>query len=148
MIQRNVLIEKWVLEAIDGYMRLNNPMGLVDDFIERIVSVTKYNHNFLFSSYDFLAAGYRLLYASNQLEFVWDGRSQLTKYSEEWEVQFSHWIHGLSFQDSINRSIIKACVLKEDSTFSLLEKNFTRLVLTHVKLRWDGRSRKLVRSAA
>ncbi len=145
---KEVMLEKWVLQAVEGYLLVNNPLGLVDDFVRSITSVTHYDKDFLRQTYDWIAGGYRLLYASNQLEFLWDGRSHFEKYSEEWERQFSHWIYGLSLQDQINRSIIRVCVLKEESNSDLLERNFSRLVLGHLNLRWDGRKKTLEKFAS
>ena len=145
--KKDVLLEKWVLQSIEGYMITNNPMGLVDAFIERVSGVTNYSTDFLSDTYDLLAASYRFLFSSNQLEFLWDGSSHFLKYSEEWETQFNHWIYGLCLQDHINRSILKTCVLKENGNHLLLEKNFSRLVLLHLNLKWDGRKKLLERVA-
>ena len=145
--KKAVLLEKWVLQSIDGYMTMHNPMGLVDDFVRSILSVTHYNTAFLSETYDYLAAAYRFLYSSNQLEFLWDGRSHLQKYQEEWETQFDHWIYGFSMTDNINRPIIRACVLKDDSSLILLEKNFSKSVLKELKLKWDGRKKSLIKAA-
>lgn len=146
-VNKLVLLEKWVLQSIDGYMELHNPMGLIDDFVKSIMGVTTYKTAFLDETYDYLAAGYRMLYSSNQLEFLWDGRSHLQKYQEEWETQFEHWIYGLSRVDAINRPIIRACVLKDDSSLILLQKHFTKSVLKQIKLKWDGRRKSLVKAA-
>lgn len=140
-------MEKWVLQTIDGYMELHNPMGLIDDFVKSILGVTTYNTAFLSETYDLLAAGYRLLYSSNQLEFLWDGSSHLQRYQEEWENQFEHWIYGMSRQDAINRPIIRACILKDDSSLTLLQKQFTKTVLKQIKLKWDGRRKSLFKAA-
>ncbi len=140
-------MEKWVLQSIDAYMELHNPMGLIDDFVRSILSVTNYKTAFLEESYDFMAAGYRFLYSSNQLEFLWDGGSHFHKYQDEWETQFNHWIYGLTRIDQINRPIIRACVLKDDSSLLLMQKNFGRAILKELKLKWDGRRKSLVKAA-
>lgn len=145
--KKDVLIESWVIQSIEGYLTINNPMGLVDDFIKSITQVSSYNTKFLADTYDYLSAAYRLIYSSNQLEFLWDGGSHFIKYGNEWETQFNHWMHGLTKVDPINRSILKACVLKDDSSFGLLEKNFKRLVLSELKLKWDGRKKMLTQVA-
>ena len=145
--KKHLLLEKWVLQSIDGYMQTNNPMGLVDDFIQKISGITNYKTDFLEETYDLLAASYRFLFSSNQLEFLWDGSSHFLKYSQEWENQFNHWIYGLSLQDHFTRPILKACVLKEIGNYQLLQKNFSRLTLLHVNLKWDGRKKSLEKVA-
>ncbi len=147
-LSKEVLLEKWVLNAIEGYMITNNPLGLVDSFIAKLSKITTYELSFLRPTYDYLAAAYRYYYATNQLEFVWDGRSHLVKYTEEWETQFNHWTYGLALQDPINRSLLKACVLRDGGNYELLQKNFTRLVLAHLRLKWDGRKKSLEKIAS
>ncbi len=146
-LTKDVLLEKWVLQGIEGYIQLNNPLGLVDDFIRTLVNVTHYDTQLLSGIYDFMAAGYRLKYSTNQLEFLWDGRSHLAVYRDEWTTQYNHWIYGLSMNDHINRSIIKACVLKQGGSTTLLERNLSRMVLGHLNLRWDGRKKALLKVA-
>lgn len=144
---REVLLEKWVLQSINAYMELHNPMGLIDDFVRSIMGVTNYKTAFLEESYDFMAAAYRFLYSSNQLELIWDGRSHQQKYQDEWETQFDHWTYGLTRIDNINRPIIRACVLKDDSSLLLMQKNFSKAILKELKLKWDGRRKSLVKAA-
>ena len=146
-LSKEVLLEKWILQSIEGYIQLNNPLGLVDDFIRKLVNITHYDTQLVSDIYDLIAAAYRLKYASNQLEFLWDGRSHLATYREEWTTQYNHWIYGLSMHDSINRSIIKVCVLKQNGSIALLEKNLSRIVLNQLGLRWDGRKKSLIRVA-
>ncbi|MEM9326032.1 MAG: hypothetical protein AAGA85_10265 [Bacteroidota bacterium] len=144
---KQVLLEKWVLQAIESYIQVNNPMGLVDDFIRTIVNVSHYDTRLISESYDFLAAGYRLKYSSNQLKFLWDGRSHLAVYREEWTTQYNHWIFGLCFNDQVNRAIIKSCVLKQGGITTLLERNLLRIILKQLDLQWDGRRKKLRKAA-
>ena len=144
---KEVLLDKWVIKSLEAYLAINNPMGLVDDFIQKITSIRDYDISFLGEAYDFLAASYRLKYSSNQLEFLWDGRSHFVKYTEDWEIQFDSWVRELAFLDPLNRMIIKTCILKESSNHMLLEKNFTRIMLSHLKLKWDGRKKSLVKAA-
>ena len=144
---REVLLEKWVLQSINAYMELHNPLGLIDDFVRSIMEVTNYKTDFLEKSFDFMAAAYRFLYSSNQLEFLWDGRSHLQKYQDEWATQFDHWIYGLSRIDNINRPVIRACVLKDDSSMLLMQRNFSKAILKELKLKWDGRGKSLVKVA-
>jgi len=146
-LSKEVLLEKWVLQSVESYIQLHNPLGLVDDFIRRLGHVTHYDTEVIDNIYDLIAAGYRLKYASNQLEFLWDGRSHLAAYREQWTTQYSHWIYGLSLNDAVNRSIIKVCVLKQNGSTTLLEKNLTRIVMDQIGLKWDGRRKSLVRVA-
>ncbi len=53
------LLQRWVEIAFDSYMALENPMGLVDDFILRLKSIEKYDTSLLEELYEILAAIYR-----------------------------------------------------------------------------------------
>ena len=102
------LLNRWVEIALDSYMKLENPMGLVDDFILNLQKEKNYNHTFLEELYEILAAIYRLKKGSNQLEFIWDGRSNYEVYAENWSEWFDQFVGELCREPEVYRAVIKA----------------------------------------
>jgi len=139
------LLNTWVKIAFDSYMNLENPMGLVDDFILRLQSIEEYNTEFLQELYEILAAVYRLKHGSNQLEFIWDGRSHYEVYAENWGNWFEQFTTQLCQQPEVYRAILKACVLKEDVNHKFLYYGIRRMILGHFRLRITRN--KLLKSA-
>ena len=129
------LLNSWVKIAFDSYMQMENPMGLIDDFIMRIQSVTKYNTEFLQELYEILAAIYRLKKGSNQLEFIWDGRSNYEVYAENWSEWFEDTVKKLSLKPEVYRGILKACILQEPVNHKFLYYGIRRMILSDFRLR-------------
>src|SRR5665811_1706418 len=78
------LLEKMVEELRVAYTLWYNPLGLVDDTYARILGNTAFPTDRIKIIYAQLCGIYRYQYASNQLEFLFDGRSHLEKYQEDW----------------------------------------------------------------
>jgi hypothetical protein len=107
------LVKLWIQSAIDAYNRLENPLGLEDDFILRLKSIEKFDEQFLKEPYEILSAIYRLKKGDNQLEIIWDGRSHYEVYAERWILAFEEYCNILCSQKAIYRAILKASVLQE-----------------------------------
>lgn len=129
------LLNSWVKIAFDTYMQLENPMGLMDDFIVKLKSIESYNTAFLQEIYEILAAIYRLKKGNNQLEFIWDGRSHYEVYAENWSEWFEEHVKHFCLQPEVYRAIIKACILQEDVNHKFLFYGIRRLVLGHYNLK-------------
>jgi len=82
-----------------------NPLGIEDDTIRKI-KYARPDLNVLKDFYLTLCGIYRLKYGDNQLEFIFDGRSHVEKYAEEWEATFMHWVQTLCADRSFLKSVI------------------------------------------
>lgn len=139
------LLQRWCEIALDCYMQLENPMGLVDGFILEIRSVKKYDISFLQELYEILAAIYRYEKGDNQLEIIWDGRSHYEVYAENWSEAFEEWATMFSMKPEVYRAVIKACILQQGSNSRFLYYGIRRTILNHFKLK-IGRN-KLIKTA-
>ena len=73
-----------------------NPLGIVDETVQRIASHTSDDHTKLDDLYLNLMGIFRFRnYHNNQLEFGFDGREPFKQYSEEWELEFKNWAREL-----------------------------------------------------
>ena len=78
------------------YMLQYNPLGIVDETVQRIASHTSDDHTKLDDLYLNLMGIFRFRnYHNNQLEFGFDGREPFKQYSEEWELEFKNWAREL-----------------------------------------------------
>lgn len=139
------LLTRWVNIAFESYMQMENPMGLVDDFIFQLQEIKKYDTSFLRELYEILAAIYRFKKGDNQLEIIWDGRNHYEVYAENWSEEFELCVRQLSLRPEVYRAIIKTCILKQDSNSKFLFYGIRRIILMQFKVR-IGRN-KLLRSA-
>ncbi|MFH6985497.1 hypothetical protein [Marinoscillum sp. 108] len=129
------LLQRWVEIAFDSYMALENPMGLVDDFILRLKSIEKYDTSLLEELYEILAAIYRYEKGNNQLEIIWDGRSHYEVYAENWSESFEKWVQYFCTQPEIYRAILKACILQQGTNTKFLYYGMRKTILGHFNLR-------------
>ncbi len=128
------LLNKWIEVSLDSYMTLENPMGLVDDFILELQSIKDYDTAFLEELYEMLSAIYRYEKGDNQLEIIWDGRSHYEVYAENWSNCFEEWTRTFCSKPEVYRAIIKACILKQSANHKFLFYGIRRLILDHFKL--------------
>lgn len=78
------------------YMLQYNPLGIVDETVQRIENHASSDHTRLNDLYLNLMGIFRFRnYHNNQLEFVFDGRDPFEKYSEEWQIEFKKWAREL-----------------------------------------------------
>lgn len=78
------------------YMLQYNPLGIVDETVQRIESHVSEDNTLLNDLYLNLMGIFRFRnYHDNQLEFVFDGRDPFEKYSEEWQIEFKKWAREL-----------------------------------------------------
>lgn len=129
------LLNRWVKIALDCYMSMENPMGLVDDFIMRLKSVETYDTDFLAELYEILSAIYRLKKGNNQLEFIWDGRSHYEVYAENWSEWFDEYVYQLCIQPEVYRGILKACILQEGTNTKFLYYGIRKSMLAQFNLK-------------
>ena len=84
-----------MVEAVKGaHQQMNNPLGLEDAFTTRILYFQASEFPGLDEWYQMLSAIHRYRLGTNQLEFLWDGSDQLTRYRSEWSRQFREWINA------------------------------------------------------
>jgi hypothetical protein len=124
-----------IRRAIDNYLAFENPMGLVDDFIIQLTSIKQYNTQFLEEFYQTAAGIFRFLFVDNQLEFVWDGRSQYEKYQDDWASTFLSWIDRFHNTRSFSKIILKGAVLNQDQRTEFLQQSLIRILLSEFKVK-------------
>jgi hypothetical protein len=93
------------------YMLRHNPLGLLDDTMLKIQSDKRSGVETLHEFYSGLAGVFRYkYYKDNQLEFLFDGRSDFEKYQEEWSIQYKQWIKEFCKQETFLRAILELTV--------------------------------------
>src|SRR5690606_41385520 len=86
------LLEEMVEELKKAYTLWYNPLGLMDDTYVQILGKSEFPKDRIRIIYEQLSGIYRYQYASNQLEFLFDGRSHLEKYQDDWQEQLVIWL--------------------------------------------------------
>jgi hypothetical protein len=104
------LLKEAIKEVKYAYHLLFNPLGLEDDTTVFIQSSSKFELKDLEELYEALAGIYRFKYGSNQLEFLFDGRTHFEKYSDDWSETFLQWIREYAQHPSFVRAVLDATI--------------------------------------
>lgn len=144
---KDVLLEKWTSLAYAGYMQQENPLGLEDDFTLFIKQEIGKGACILDEAYELIAAVYRYKYGENQLSFLWDGRTHMEYYDDEWRKTFLQWTATLCAHKDVYRSIVKAALAHEGVNNEFLSISLRRCVLKHFNVRLTRAQRLLAISA-
>ncbi len=134
------LLPTWTKQAYEGYLTQENPLGLEDDFTREVRTQIMKGVYILDEAYELLAAIYRFHHGDNQLSFLWDGRSHMQHYDEQWEAQFKEWTRTLSLQKEVYRGVIKAA-LDDGAPADFLKQSVRRAVLRHFQMRVSRRKK-------
>lgn len=117
------LLTALVDSAKKGYLELCNPLGLEDDPVRKIMSCNHFEMHLLEDLYEHLSGIYRYKYGSNQLEFLFDGKSHFEKYEEDWTETFQEWIAGFCQEVNFLKAILEVTVFYPKERKALLAGN-------------------------
>ena len=99
------------------YMLQYNPLGIVDETVQRIENHSSKDFSKLNDMYLNLMGIFRFRnYHDNQLEFGFDGRDPFERYSQEWEIEFRRWARELCQHKNFIWGVLELTVFypKED----------------------------------
>mgnify|MGYP001545043301 CR=1 FL=1 len=113
-----------------------NPLGICDDFIQKVRVCKPDNLNSLSNFYDNLAGVYRYKFGGNQLEFNWDGVDHSEKYRTEWSDFFQKQVKVFLKNELFIRAVLDLTVFNTTNA-QLAENRMNNFMLQtfEVKLR-------------
>lgn len=117
------LIDTMVLELKRSYTILYNPLGLMDNTYSQIIDTLDFPKEWVKVIYHQLCGIYRVKYGSNQLELVFDGRSHLDKYKDDWALHFVSWVRELGQHESYVKTMLRMTVLFDSPSRANFSEN-------------------------
>ena len=123
LVRKEALLCALVENAKKGYLELCNPLGLEDDPIRKIKAANHFEMHLLEEFYEHLAGIYRYKYGSNQLEFIFDGKTHYEKYQEDWAATFQEWTVGFCQEVNFLKAILEVTVFYPKNRKALLAGN-------------------------
>lgn len=117
------LLDLMVEELKKAYTMWYNPLGLMDDTYEQILKAKDIPQERIRLIYAQLCGIYRYRYNSNQLEFLFDGRSHLEKYQDEWQEQFLLWLRELGKHESYVKTMLRMTLLYDTESRAEFSEN-------------------------
>ena len=129
--QKDQLLNELVFRARSIYLKEYNPLGLMDDVVDRLTGCTSPKLLCLNNFYFELAGIYRYKYGENQLEFLFDGTPHVEKYKKDWQRQFRKWMVLFCRKKHFLKAVLEGAILNAgpmtDHLIELRLKNFVEL---------------------
>lgn len=114
MRQKDTLMRTLFDTVQEHYFLVFNPLRLQDDTSLQIQKARFYAAEWQGVIYQQLSAVYRFLNSDNQLTLVFDGRSHLDVYEEEWKGFFEQWMAEACQQPTMLRTLLQLMVFHRD----------------------------------
>lgn len=113
LIQKNTMSYALCDTVKQIYLQRFNPLGLIDDTIQKIQSHELEGLNNLEDFYNTLSGVYRYKFGSNQLDLVFDGRDHLEVYKQEWQAAFDQWVQELCQSPYFIKTVLELTVFHQ-----------------------------------
>lgn len=105
------MLDLMVFELKRSYTSLYNPLMLMDNTFNQILDAYDFPKDRLKIIYHQLCGVYRYKFGSNQLELLFDGRTHLDKFQEDWSGQLTEWIRELGQHEQYVKTMLRMTVL-------------------------------------
>ena len=105
------MLEMMVFELKRSYTQLYNPLMLMDEVFGKILDTYDYPTDRLRVIYRQLCGIYRYQHKNNQLELLFDGRTHLEKFQDDWGTQFIAWLRELGQHEQYVKTMLRMTIL-------------------------------------
>ena len=105
------MLEMMVFELKRSYTQLYNPLMLMDEVFAKILDTYEYPTDRLRMIYRQLCGIYRFQHKNNQLELLFDGRTHLEKFQDDWSAQFIAWLRELGQHEQYVKTMLRMTIL-------------------------------------
>lgn len=110
-LQEDQLMELMVFELKKSYTQLYNPLMLMDETFEKILDTHTYPKDRLQLIYRQLCGIYRFRNGDNQLELLFDGRTHIDKFKEDWSAELIRWCQELGRHEQYVKTMLRMTIL-------------------------------------
>ncbi|PZX54573.1 hypothetical protein LV84_02726 [Algoriphagus ratkowskyi] len=105
------LIDRMIFELKRSYTSLYNPLQLMDTTYEQILDSFDFPREHARLIYRQLCGIYRFKHGDNQLEMLFDGRTHLEKFQEEWAGAFVEYVAQLGIYGQYVKTMLRMTLL-------------------------------------
>ncbi len=100
-----------VFELKRSYTKLYNPLLLMDTTYAQILDTFEFPRDRARLIYRQLSGIYRYKHGDNQLEMLFDGRTHLEKFQEEWSAAFVGYVNELGIYEQYVKTMLRMTLL-------------------------------------
>ncbi|MEB2776525.1 hypothetical protein SYJ56_14475 [Algoriphagus sp. D3-2-R+10] len=105
------LIDRMVFELKRSYTSLYNPLQLMDETYAQILDTFEFPRERVRLIYRQLCGIYRYKHGDNQLEMLFDGRTHLEKFQEDWCAAFIVYVSQLGIYEQYVKTMLRMTLL-------------------------------------
>jgi hypothetical protein len=130
------MLEVMVFELKKSYTQLYNPLMLMDETFAKILDTYEYPKDRLRMIYRQLCGIYRFKNKDNQLELLFDGRTHLEKFQEDWSLQLIEWVHELGYHEQYVKTMLRMTLLFDTESRAEWSENHCKFFINqHFELK-------------
>ncbi len=105
------LIDRMVFELKRSYTLLYNPLRLMDQTFIQILDTFTFPRERAKLIYRQLCGIYRYKHGDNQLEMLFDGRTHLDKFKEDWSAALVSYVQELGIYEQYVKTMLRMTLL-------------------------------------
>lgn len=133
----NTLLQYLVDFVKVEYLLRSNPLGIEDEMSRKIREHHTTDLRHLHEFYVNLMGVFRYTrYADNQLQFLFDGNDDFTKYREEWSQQFKAWTKEFCRHQNFLRAVLDLTVFyPADSPVLMVDNRMNAFIKQYFEIK-------------
>ncbi|WP_040303169.1 hypothetical protein [Algoriphagus machipongonensis] len=105
------LIDRMIFELKRSYTLLYNPLRLMDHTFAKILDTYDVPRERIRLIYRQLCGIYRFRHGDNQLEMLFDGRTHLDKFKEDWSAAMLRYVQDLGMHEQYVKTMLRMTLL-------------------------------------
>ena len=130
------LIDRMIFELKRSYTSLYNPLQLMDTTYAQILDTFEFPRERARLIYRQLSGIYRYKHGDNQLEMLFDGRTHLEKFQEDWSAAFIAYVSELGVYEQYVKTMLRMTLLFDtESRAEWAENHCKALINQHFELK-------------
>lgn len=130
------LIDRMIFELKRSYTSLYNPLQLMDTTYALILDTFDCPRDRARLIYRQLCGIYRYKHGDNQLEMLFDGRTHLDKFQEDWSSAFTDYVRELGSYEQYVKTMLRLTILFDtDSRAEWAENHCKAFINQHFELK-------------
>jgi len=130
------LIDRMIFELKRSYTSLYNPLQLMDTTYEQILDTFEFPRDRARLIYRQLSGIYRYKHGDNQLEMLFDGRTHLEKFQEDWSAAFLAYVSELGIYEQYVKTMLRMTLLFDtESRAEWAENHCKAFINQHFELK-------------
>ncbi|MDR7129973.1 hypothetical protein J2X69_002319 [Algoriphagus sp. 4150] len=125
------LIDRMVFELKRSYTSLYNPLQLMDTTYAQILDTFVFPRERVRLIYRQLCGIYRYKHGDNQLEMLFDGRTHLEKFQEDWSAAFISYVRELGLYEQYVKTMLRMTLLFDTESRAEWAENHCKAYINH-----------------